>query len=116
MAMTTPIEFIVNGFVTGFAGELRIIGRCGDATIRIGDLFDKLQDKIDGARPVRLEVVAIQAYGRNLSELGFGMTGAIDVRGEGIELIRPSSVLVGTTADEPTSRESASTAATVEHV
>jgi hypothetical protein len=109
--MTAPIEFIVEGFLTGFAGELRIIGRCGDVSIRIGDVFDKLRDKTDATRTVRLEIVAIQAYGRNLQELGFGMTGGVDVRGEGVEWIRPYSVLTGRTADEPAARDSAATAA-----
>lgn len=92
--MSTPAEFIVNGFLEGFAGELQVIGRCGDAPIRVGEVFDRVRDKMDGELPVKLEVAAIHAYGRLLTELGVGMTGTLDVRGEGVELLRPSSVLV----------------------
>lgn len=113
--MIAPIEFIVNGFVAGFAGELRVIGRCGDVSIRAGDIFSKLRDRIDGTKDIHLEVVALEAYGRDLQELGFGMTGALQVRGPGVELIRPSSVLLGTTADEATARDSASGVEAVQH-
>lgn len=92
--MNAPAEFIVNGFLEGFAGELQVIGRCGDAPIRVGEVFDRVRDKVDGELPVKLEVAAIHAYGRLLAELGIGMTGTLDVRGEGVDLLRPSSVLV----------------------
>lgn len=113
--MIAPTEFIVNGFVEGFAGELRIMGRCGDASIRLGDVFDKLRDQVDGMKAVSLEVVAIQAYGRSLTELGMGMTGTIDVRGEGVQLLRPSSVLVAGTSNQNSS-DDAALASAVEHV
>lgn len=105
--MTTLSEFIVNGFIAGYAGEQKVIGRCGDRSIRVGDLFDTLRDKIDGPKQVRLEVVAIQAYGRNLQELGTGMTGTIDVRGDGVELLRPSSVLVASLPNRPITHDTA---------
>lgn len=111
--MNTPIEFIVNGFLTGFAGEQRIIGRCGDVSLRVGDVFDSLRSNAESAKSVHLEVIAIQAYGRNLQELGFGMTGAIDVRGEGIGSITPSCVLFGAIQDE--NRDSAVAAAASQH-
>ena len=114
--MTTPCEFIVSGFIEGFAGKMRLIGRCGDASIRVGDVFDMLKDKFDGPRRIRLEVMGIQAYERNLPELGSGMTGALEVRGDDVLRIRAGCVLVGAASNQRVLTGSDVAKPAVEHV
>jgi hypothetical protein len=78
------------------------MGRCGDEPIRVGDVFGVLHvpervanDKpsVGTARPVHLKIVGIQAYQRNLNELGGGMTGTIDLEGSGVEGLVPDAIL-----------------------
>jgi hypothetical protein len=99
--MTTPIGFIVNGLVAG-DGLVHVLGRCGDEFIAVGDAFETIylprgesapaQD-LGIARPVRLRVERVQAYQRELPQLSGGMTGTIDLRGEGLDLLVPGGVL-----------------------
>lgn len=102
--MNRRIEFIVKGIVEGVSGRLRVMGRCSEDSIRRGDSFQVLyryQDGLDEAKtPVRsaskalaLQVVGIQAYGREIEELGAGMTGTIDLVGTGRELVEPGCLL-----------------------
>jgi predicted Zn-dependent protease len=100
--MESSIGFIVNGIVTDDETYWHVIGRCGDGSIRIGDVFESVD--LPGAaavessesaswRPVRLRVERIQAYQQEMSELGSGMTGTIDLCGTGLELLIPGAVL-----------------------
>jgi hypothetical protein len=101
-------EFLVGGIVEGVSGRLRIIGRCCDEMIRIGDCFESVygyEDTVDAdghelahrvnSVAVRLRVVRIHAYGHEMEALGEGMTGALDLEGSGQELVRPGLVLGG---------------------
>jgi len=92
--MTFAREFIVTGATAGGAGVYHVIGRCGDAMLRVGDIFDQIRHPLDGVKPTRLTVSKIEAYQRSLEELGAGMTAALDVEGEGVEFLRPNAVLV----------------------
>jgi hypothetical protein len=106
--MDRKIEFSADGIIVGKPGQLRIIGRCCEDPVRIGDAFESVYDyqysvDSDGhelARrvnpvAVRLRIVGIEAYGRELESLGEGMTGALDLEGSGQELVHPGLVLSG---------------------
>lgn len=92
--MDLSCEFIVSGIVTGESGVFHVIGRCGDLPIAIGQMFDTLQDKSGQLRLVTLRVDGIQAYGRGFDQLGPGMTGTVDVSGNGIDFVGPGCVLI----------------------
>ena len=98
--MDASCEFIVSGIVTGESGVFHVIGRCGDVSIRIGETFATLQDKSNQCRKIRIRVDGIQAYGRGFEQLGPGMTGTLDVSGEGVDSIAPGSVLVAATTNQ----------------
>ena len=100
-------EFIVDGWVSGESGRFRIIGRCGDEPIQVGDVFDavfrykhrRYPDEM-GQDPVReieypasLRVESISAYQRSLDELGQGMTGSLVVTGDGMGRVSTGWVL-----------------------
>ncbi len=102
------IEFIVKGVVTGEPGRYMVIGRCGDEPIRVGDVFSCLfrykkgtypQDaehpsKREGEqRPIDVRVRGLQAYDKDLNELGPGMTGSIWLEGQGVQQVQPGMVL-----------------------
>jgi hypothetical protein len=100
--LANQIGFIVRHTVQDASGRFHVIGRCGDAPIRVGDTFSVLHvpngvanDKpsIGDARPVQLKIVGIQAYQRNLSELGGGMTASIDLEGSGADELVPDAIL-----------------------
>jgi hypothetical protein len=101
----TRAAFLVEGTVQG--EQNHVIGRCGDSVIRLGDIFtvacryqprQTLEEfnrppQLLGSCPVSLRVLRIQAYGRNLDELGAGMTGSLVLSGEGMNRIGPGTVL-----------------------
>ncbi len=102
------IEFIVDGFVTGESGRFSVVGRCGDEPIHVGDTFRCLFRYKSGSYPkdaempssreekqcpVELRIEGIHAYEQDLAELGPGMTGSIALRGQGVQLVSPGSVL-----------------------
>jgi hypothetical protein len=104
------IEFSVDGIVQGESGLLRIIGRCCEDTIRVGDFFESIYNyrfstDADGREitvhvdpaATHLRVVRIHTYGQFLDLLSPGMTGALDLDldGAGVELVRPGLVLGG---------------------
>lgn len=106
--MERNIEFTADGIIEGKPGQLRIIGRCCDTPVRIGDSFESVYDyqysvDADGRElehrvnpvAVRLRVVGIRAYGHSLEMIGEGMTGALDLEGSGMEQVRPGLVLGG---------------------
>jgi hypothetical protein len=115
--MSISIGFIVNGFVEGESGHFHVIGRCGDDPIRIGDIFDVIRPSshssllaegdAEGTRTIRLRVEHIQAYQRRLEELGSGMTGTIDLCGQGLEFVKPGSVLGSTSRPNASVEQSA---------
>ena len=92
-------EFFIEWIVAGEGGRFTVIGRCGDAPIRVGDRFDltyrnKKRKYPEEANddPVRLEekpaslrVVCIHAYEQSLRVLGQAMTGSLVVEGEGLD-------------------------------
>ena len=92
--MSANLEFIVGGIVGNQAEAAEIIGRCGDTSLNLGDVFESLEDPAGTVKAVRIEIVSIQAYGHSLAELGFGMTGTLSVRGAGIEQIKPDCILL----------------------
>ena len=101
--MQNTIGFIVNSVVEGQSGHFHAIGRCGDEPIRVGDVFEIVRPavpagdldagELGGARAVHLRVERIQAYQRKLEELGSGMTGTLDLCGQGLELVKSGCVL-----------------------
>jgi hypothetical protein len=101
--MSNDIGFIIEYVVSGSESYLHAIGRCGDYPIHVGDEFDRihapaliLRDGYQGlgeASPVKLHVDRIEAYQRQLPTLGRGMTGTIDLRGEGLNRVIPGAVL-----------------------
>lgn len=92
--MINTCEFILSGFMAGVSGVSHLIGRCGDLPIQRGEVFDQLHNRGESIRPIKLTVTRIEAYQREWEELGPGMTAKIDVVGEGVEWIRPHSVLL----------------------
>ena len=99
------LMFIVDGFVHG--ESLTVIGRCGDAPIHVGEVFDavyrnkrrRYPDEL-GDEPVRevekpaaIRVVCIHAYERSLKALGEGMTGSLTLAGDGLQYIAPGWIL-----------------------
>jgi hypothetical protein len=101
------LEFIIVGVAQSGKERLTLIGRNGDASVRLGDTFDSLirykrrkfpeemgDESVKLAEmPVSLRVVDIQAYGRQMQSLGQGMTGSLAVEGEGIGSMAPGWVL-----------------------
>jgi hypothetical protein len=99
------LEFIVVGLVDG--DHISVIGRCGDAPINVGDVFDavyrykhrRYPDEM-GNEPVReiekpaaLRVMCIHAYEMSLDALGEGMTGSLTLDGDGLEYLAPGWIL-----------------------
>jgi len=99
------LEFIVVGVVQGDA--FSVIGRNGDALIRVGDVFDAVMrykprrtaDELAAppereiVKPASIRVIGVEAFGRSLKALGEGMTGRLTVEGEGIEYLGPGWIL-----------------------
>lgn len=115
--MSNAIGFIVNSVVEGRSGRVHAIGRCGDAPIRLGDVFEVLHPApqaadadvgdLCGGTAVHLQVERIQAYRRTLQELGSGMTGTIDLCGRGSELVESGCVLGAGVSPVRTAEQSA---------
>jgi hypothetical protein len=108
------VEFIVAGTVEG-NHRCTVIGRCGDAPIQIGHVFDavyrnKRRRRPDelGDDPVRevekpasIRVVGIHAYERCLKTLGQGMTGSLTLEGNGLQYLAPGWLLGRRNEDLP---------------
>jgi hypothetical protein len=105
-------EFIIVQVVQSEDNQLAgpycvLVGRCGDEPISKGQVLSavyrykkrRYPDEMGNdpvreiERPVRLEVVEIQIHGRSFEQLGQGMTGALFVKGEGIDCLAPGWVL-----------------------
>jgi hypothetical protein len=99
------LMFIVDGIVDG--ESLTVIGRCGDAPIHVGEVFDavyrnkrrRYPDEL-GDEPVRevekpaaIRVVCIHAYEKSLTTLGEGMTGSLALDGDGLQYLAPGWIL-----------------------
>jgi hypothetical protein len=103
MIMTDPIGFVVHGVITDSETYFHVIGRCGDSPIFIGDEFNTVyspatpkspdDSRFGQPRSVKLKVERIQAYQNLLPELSGGMTGTIDLRGQGLDCLVPGAVL-----------------------
>jgi hypothetical protein len=106
------LMFIVDGIVDG--ESLTVIGRCGDAPIHVGEVFDavyrnkrrRYPDEL-GDEPVRevekpaaIRVVCIHAYEKSLTTLGEGMTGSLALDGDGLQYLAPGWIL-GRRSDSP---------------
>ena len=99
--MTARQTFIVNGLIFDSDEYLHAIGRCGDVPIHVGDIFDTVFvpasasdcQQLAPARTIHVRVERIQAYQRQLNELGIGMTGTIDLRGSDCRIIVPGTIL-----------------------
>ena len=96
--MARTFEFLIDGVVTGESGLIRVIGRCCDEPIRVGDHFRSVcaiegfdENKLPFAtHAVNLQVVSIQAYGQSIDALGPGMTGSLALIGEGAQWVLPN--------------------------
>jgi hypothetical protein len=99
-------QFIISAIVHGEGGLLRVVGRCGSEPIHLGSRYHALYRHRtttlqDLAKPaeredettVELTVKQIQAYGRELDELGPGMTGSIGLVGTGSERVESGWIL-----------------------
>src|ERR1700730_9922469 len=99
------IGFIVCGFDHGEPST--VLGRCCDAPIHVGDVFDavyrykrrRYPDEL-GDEPVRevekpaaIRVVCIHAYQRSLQTMGAGMTGSLTLEGDGLQYLAPGWIL-----------------------
>jgi len=87
--------------------SLVILGRCGDAPIHVGEVFDAVfhykprrypdesgsQPVRDLERPASIRVIGIESYKRSLDCLGEGMTGSLTIEGEGLEHLAPGWIL-----------------------
>lgn len=123
MKPTSP-EFIIVQVVEG-KENLRpgpyavVVGRCGDLPLLKGQILsavyrykssrypDEMGDdpiRIE-ERPVRLEIFEIQTHNRSFDELGQGMTGALLVKGDGLDRLAPGWVI-----GEPVAAQQASAA------
>jgi hypothetical protein len=109
---TAPPEFIVDDVVQSEVNLLPgpcvvLVGRCGDGSVSKGQVLcaayryrnDRYPDDMgiepvrEIERPVRIEVVEIQIHGRWFQQIDRGMTGALFVKGEGIDCLAPGWVL-----------------------
>jgi hypothetical protein len=114
--MSEPIGFVIEYVVSDSDRYFHAIGRCGDRPIQVGDRFETIHapaiilrgayQGLGEASPVKLRVERIQAYQRQLDKLGEGMTGTVDLRGEGLDRVVPGAVLGAPTHPE-TEAESA---------
>jgi hypothetical protein len=115
-AWTGQMEFLVEQVAAMPAG-IDVIGRCGDYTIRLGDVFEEAYRLTvtrtpdgfgptihDGDRQVGLRVERIEAYHKSLDELGRGMRGRLRLVGTGGEKVKDRDVL-GRPLDEVTERK-----------
>jgi len=101
--MSNDVGFIVEYVVSADQSQLHAIGRCGECPIHVGDEFDRIHAPavilregyrgLGEASPVKLRVERIEAYQRQLATLGQGMTGTIDLRGDGLNRVIPGAVL-----------------------
>jgi hypothetical protein len=110
--MSSKKEFIIIGVVEGYL--CRAMGRCCDVPIRVGDHFNavyryKAPENLEdyAKEPVReaeerrvsLRVEAVQSYERQMSHLSPGMTGTLQLSGQGGNFLGPGWVLG--VSDEP---------------
>jgi hypothetical protein len=103
LCLSEKVGFVIEYVVSDSESYFHAIGRCGDYAIHVGDEFDKiyapaimLRDAYPGLGEesrVNLRVERVQAYQRELEELGRGMTGTIDLCGEGLKQVVPGAVL-----------------------
>ena len=97
------IGFLVKEIVADSDTYYHLMGRCCDFPIHVGDSFEVVYAAtksvgrdypgLGAAGRVKLRVERIEAYQRQLEMLGEGMTGMIDVRGEGLDRVEPGAVL-----------------------
>ena len=99
------LEFIVVGLIDG--DHVTVLGRCGDAAIHVGDVFDAVfrykhrrfpeemgdEPVREVEKPAALRVVCIHAFEMSLETLGEGMTGSLTLEGEGLDYVAPGWVL-----------------------
>lgn len=99
------LMFVVDGIVDG--ASLTVIGRCGDAPIHVGEVFDavyrnkrrRYPDELgdepvrEAEKPAAIRVVCIHAYERSLTTLGEGMTGSLTLAGDGLQYLAPGWIL-----------------------
>ena len=100
--LANQIGFIVRHAVQDASGHFHVIGRCGDAAIRVGDTFsvlhipDRVADdkpSVGASRSGQHTSVATHAYQPRLSELGGGLSGSIDLEGSGADELVPDAIL-----------------------
>lgn len=99
-------EFIVK-YKVDDADSHSVVGRCCDAPIRVGDVFQTVF-RYDAAPPrslsdepmrresevsISLRVEGIHAYQACAPELGPGMTGSLVLSGTGMDRVTPGCVL-----------------------
>jgi hypothetical protein len=99
------LEFIVCGLVQG--DHFTVIGRCGDLSIHVGDVFDvvyrnkrrRYPDEMgddpvrEVEKPAAIRVLCIHAYQRSLQTLGGGHTGSLTLEGDGTQYLAPGWIL-----------------------
>lgn len=78
------IRFEVDGAkLTEFC--VLVPGRVHEGTIRIGSIFTSVSELSADSPAIQLRVDKIAAYGHSLDELPEGMTGELQLSGEGME-------------------------------
>lgn len=102
------LEFIIAGTAAGLTDDrLTVIGRNGDVSLHVNERFQALYrykprrypDELgeppvrDSEKAVSLRIVAIHAYEREVESLGEGMTGSLELEGEGLRSLAPGWVL-----------------------
>jgi hypothetical protein len=119
------LQFIVDRIVDG--EHFTVLGRCGDMSIHVGDVFDavyrykhrRYPDEL-GDEPVReveksaaIRVLCIHAYQRSLQTLGGGHTGSLTLEGDGLQYLAPGWILGQKSEVEPTAGQALDTATAI---
>jgi hypothetical protein len=99
------LQYIVVGVIP--AEHFTVLGRCGDVSIHVGDVFDavyrykplRYPDEMGDEpvreieRPASIRVICIHAFERSIKMMGEGMTGSLILDGDGLEFLGPEWIL-----------------------
>jgi hypothetical protein len=72
-----------------------VIGRCYKGPLRVGGVFTLFEEEGGTAHVVRLEVLQIEAYQRELDEIDEGLTARLTLHGSGGQLVKERGILHG---------------------
>jgi hypothetical protein len=90
--LTGMSEFGVHG-VEGNDDVRSVIGRCFSGALQVGRVFLSSRAPDGVSHPVRLAIVRIQAYQRDLDKIEEGLTARLHIQGEGLGLVHAGTIL-----------------------